>query len=235
MEGHTGPDMIMGNHHVFSVCPNGHENPSGASFCTACGSPMAATPPPVAVSDSPVDARPSSKRRLSLPVIVAAVVGALVIVVGGGYYLWASAEQGKLSEQTQSWNSAVSAVAPEPYVTVSENAITFRSGSKKYCDPKDFMHYDGWGESVNWDSVESCKAQAEVNFNDSATVTVRRIEKFATQVGIPASFTERLTAARGLDGTQQVDFADTKVGPLRAVFSYDGGNGIFVQIERVER
>jgi hypothetical protein len=186
-----------------------------------------------------VAAEHARKRRPSLPLVAAAIVGVLAIVGGGGYFVWTSAQQAQLAAAANgrilAWDSAVATASSEPFVTVdSEDAITFRSARKKYCDPDDFMHYDGgWGETVNWDAVETCKLQAEVNFSDSAMAAVARIETFAAQVGIPASFSARLTAARGLDGTQQVEFEDTKAGPLRATFSYDGGNGVFLQIERL--
>jgi nitrate reductase NapE component len=160
--------MVMRDGYGYSVCRNGHANPFGASFCNTCGNAMTPSSPPAAAAPvAAVAAGPVSKRRTFLPLVVA-IVAVLAIVGGGGYFVWTSVQQGQLvaaaNERKQAWNSAVSAASSQPFVTVdSEDAITFRSARKKYCDPNDFMHYDGgWGETVNWDAVETCKLRAMI-------------------------------------------------------------------------
>lgn len=58
------------------------------------------------------------------------------------------------------------------------------------------------------------------------------LAQFADEVAIPESFSTRLSQLRGLDGTQQSTY-DTKAGELQVTYSYDGLNGVFVQIERI--
>lgn len=176
--------------------------------------------------------------RLTTP--IAAVLAVALVV--GGFFVWRAVvdAQEKLAleriaqEQSAIWQSSVDKAKSAPGVTVNDdNTITFQSERKTDCDADDYQKYDYWiGETTDWDALKRCRDTADLKFAASATGALANVSTFADNVGIPSSFKTRLGTVRGLDGTQEVDFADSRTGPLHVTYSYDGGNGLFVQIQR---
>jgi hypothetical protein len=155
----------------------------------------------------------------------------LLALILGGFFGWrviVAAQQDKL------WLSAVTNAENSPGVTIEEGRqiVSFRSASKPECDADDFRKYDYWlGSTTDWDALKRCQDLADVTFASSIVNSMGFIKDFSNATGIPSSFATRLEQTRGLDGTQEADFKDTKVGHVHTTFSYDGGNGIFVQFE----
>lgn len=180
------------------------------------------------------------RRPLGLRAPIAALL--VVALAVGGFFVWRAVAdtQEKLAleriaqEQTALWKSSVDQAAAAPGVTVTDDkTITFQSESKPDCDADDYKKYDYWlGETTDWDALKRCRDTADLKFAVSATAALDTVGAFADSVGIPPSFKTRLGTVRGLDGTQELDFADCRTGPLHVTYSYDGGNGLFVQIQR---
>lgn len=132
------------------------------------------------------------------------------------------------------WDSAVSKVVGGTVVKVQgDKAISFNSDPKRDCDLDDFPSYTRSGiQTIDRPAYEACESSADLDFSISVTQTNMYLTTFVTEIGLPESFLDELSRVRGLDGTQTREYANTKVGPVKVTYKYDGSNGIYVLIER---
>lgn len=218
-----------------AVCSRGHENPQGSKFCNDCGEPLDQSSRPVAaettMADSPASIRPTGASRRGRLLVVGAALAAVVFAIGGAV-LVKQVWDGRVEDRR--WDSALN--KPGASAEVEEGVVTFGGVGKTDCDTDDYQTTEWIGsssyESTDWDAYEACQDAAELVFGMATMGVFEDVEAFAKKVGLPSSFKAKLERLRGLDGQQVTVFEDTEVGRLEATYSYDGGNGLFVQFER---
>lgn len=139
------------------------------------------------------------------------------------------------AERAKVWHAAASiAVAGDGVQVLDSRTVSFSSDAKRRCDTDDYPSYTRSGiKTVNWDAYEACQTGADLAFELSSAQTLTYLSYFVQEIGVPEAFLDRLSHLRGLDGTQSQEYADTRVGPVLTTFSYDGGNGLYVRVERV--
>lgn len=214
--------------------------PADPNEQAAAAGPEAVVNDPAAASTPPQSWRSVRKMNWKLVIPIAAVV--VIGLIFGGVTLsheLAAREAARLAaiaaqERDTAWNTAVDAARKGMGAKVhDERSVSFTSARKTDCDADDYQKYDYWlGTVTDWDALEVCRSAADLVFSASVTATMTTIDGFTQALGLPAAFGERLKGTRGLDGTQESTFEDTKVGTVHVTYSYDGGNGLFVQFER---